>query len=236
VVVDELVTGGAELELDKATFELIGDEVLVWLVEIWGIPAGVAGMTTGETVLERLWETSNPDVDAVNALDTETPVLVNGAWLLSAARDIVLEDAEAASAKLVLGTLRDDTIGLLLLLSATGLLTAELLLSGIDIATTDDSVLELGSMLGDVMSIEEVTASGEEEATLLIVEGDTVSIVLLPNVLIVLGAIAGWEVMLETIEIAVEELCKSADDKDVWLAPLTGITPTLMPPALTLTT
>jgi hypothetical protein len=148
-------------------------------------------MTTGETVLERLWETSNPDVDAVNALDTETPVLVNGAWLLSAARDIVLEDAEAASAKLVLGTLRDDTIGLLLLLSATGLLTAELLLSGIDIATTDDSVLELGSMLGDVMSIEEVTASGEEEATLLIVEGDTVSIVLLPNVLIVLGAIAG---------------------------------------------
>jgi hypothetical protein len=33
VVVDELVTGAAELELDKATFELIGDEVLVWLVE-----------------------------------------------------------------------------------------------------------------------------------------------------------------------------------------------------------
>jgi hypothetical protein len=148
-------------------------------------------MTTGETVLERLWETSNPDVDAVNALDTETPVLVNGAWLLSAARDIVLEDAEAASAKLVLGTLRDDTIRLILLLSATGLLTAELLLSGIDIATADDSVLELGSMLGGVMSIEEVTASGEEEATFLIVEGDTISIVLLPNVLIVLGAIAG---------------------------------------------
>jgi hypothetical protein len=236
VVVDELVTGAAELELDKATFELIGDEVLVWLVETWGIPAGVAGMTTGETVLERLWETSNPDIDAVNALDTETPVLVNGAWLLNAARDIVLEDAEPASAKLVLGTLRDDTIRLILLLSATGLLTAELLLSGIDIATADDSVLELGSMLGDVMSIEDVTASGEEEATLLIVEGDTISIVLLPNVLIVLGAIAGWEVTLETIEIAVEELCESADDKDVWLAPLTGITPTLMPPALTLTT
>jgi hypothetical protein len=148
-------------------------------------------MTTEETVLERLWETSNPDVDAVNALDTETPVLVNGAWLLSAARDIVLEDAEAASAKLVLGTLRDDTIRLILLLSATGLLTAELLLSGIDIATADDTVLELGSMLGDVISIEEVTASGEEEATFLIVEGDTISIVLLPNVLIVLGAIAG---------------------------------------------
>jgi hypothetical protein len=91
----------------------------------------------------------------------------------------------------VLGTLRDDTIRLILLLSATGLLTAELLLSGIDIATADDSVLELGSMLGGVMSIEEVTASGEEEATFLIVEGDTISIVLLPNVLIVLGAIAG---------------------------------------------
>jgi hypothetical protein len=148
-------------------------------------------MTTGETVLERLWETSNPDIDAVNALDTETPVLVNGAWLLNAARDIVLEDAEPASAKLVLGTLRDDTIRLILLLSATGLLTAELLLSGIDIATADDTVLELGSMLGDVISIEEVTASGEEEATFLIVEGDTISIVLLPNVLIVLGAIAG---------------------------------------------
>jgi hypothetical protein len=229
------VTGVAEFELDKATFELIEDEALAWLVETWGIPAEVAEMTPGELVLDRLWEIGNPDVDAVNALDTETLVLANGAWLLSTARDIVLDDAEAASVGLVPGALKDDKSRLLLLLIATGLLITELLLGEIDIATADDSVLELGGMLGDATTIEEVTASCEEAATVLIVEGDTTSVVLLPELSVVLEGIPGWET-LDWMESAAEELCGFADDKDVWLATPTGITPTLTPPALTLTT
>jgi hypothetical protein len=148
-------------------------------------------MTPGELVLDRLWEIGNPDVDAVNALDTETLVLANGAWLLSAARDIVLDDAEAASVGLVPGALKDDKSRLLLLLIATGLLITELLLGEIDIATADDSVLELGGMLGDATTIEEVTASCEEAATVLIVEGDTTSVVLLPELSVVLEGIPG---------------------------------------------
>jgi hypothetical protein len=237
VVVDELVTGVAELELDKATFELTEDEALAWLVETWGISAEVAERTTGETVLERLWDITNPEVDAVNALDREIPVFVNEAWLLGAARDIVLDDAEAASAWLMLGTLEDGTrLRLLLLLSATGLLIIELLLGDIDTVTADDIELELDIMLGDATTMGEVTASCEEATTALLVEGDTISIVLLPRVPIALEAIADWEVTLEMIDIVDEELCGFADDKDVLLATPTGITPTLTPPALTLTT
>jgi hypothetical protein len=255
-VVDELVIGVAELRLDWATLELMAEEVLAWLVETWGILTE----ETGGTRLEELWEVDDPDiaVEAAKALDTETPTLANGAWLVEETRGIMLDDAETVSSRLtlgtfdddtlrlpilgtfdedalrllMLGTLRDDAIRLLLLLDATGMTTTELLLNEVGKLTADDVALKLGRTLDSVTLVEGEIAGCEESTATLTVGEDTTSTMMLLEAPTVLEAIAGWEGMLEVTESAVEELCGLADDKDVWL----GMTPILVLPTPMLTT
>jgi hypothetical protein len=274
-VVDELVTGVAELrldwatlelledailaidvaalELDWATLELVAEEVLAWLVEIWGVLTEDTGMTTGGSKLEELWEVDNPGVvvEAVKALDTEIPTLVNGAWLVEEARDMMLDDAEIGSPRLILGTFDDDAdalrllmlgtfdddaIRLLLLPDVTGITTTELLLNDVGKLTADDVVLELGRILDGVTSSWEEIAGCEEITVTLTVGEDMISAVMLLEALTVLEATAGWEGALEVMDSAAEGFCELADDKDVWLVPLTGMTPTLILPTPMLTT
>jgi hypothetical protein len=189
-------TDVAELELDWDTLELITDEMLACVVEIWGILTEDTGMTTVGSRLEELWEVDNPGVAvaAVNALDTETSTLVNGAWLVEEAREMMLDDAEIGSPRLtlgtfnddadalrllMLGTLDDDALRLLLLLDATGTTATGLLLCEVGKLTADDIVLELGRMLDSVTSTEEGTASWEETTLVLTVKEGTLAAVLL---------------------------------------------------------
>ena len=112
-------------------------------------------------------------------------MLVNDAWLVDAAREVALDDAEAASARVVPGTLTDDTL-ILLLLGASEVPVTELLLSETGTVTADEIVLELERTLDDAIPTDEETASCEEGTTALTVGRGTVSAVLLleaPNVL-----------------------------------------------------
>jgi len=61
----------------------------------------------------------------------------------------VLDDVGAASTRLVPGTLKGDTLELLLLLAVIELPITELLLSEVGAATAGDIVLELGRTLDD---------------------------------------------------------------------------------------
>lgn len=112
-------------------------------------------------------------------------MLVNDAWLVDTARETTLDDAEAASARVVPGTLNDDTLRLLLL-GASDVPATELLLSETGTITADEIVLELGRMLDDAIPTDEETASCEEGTMALTVGRGTVSAVLLleaPSVL-----------------------------------------------------
>ena len=94
-------------------------------------------------------------------------------------RGIVLDDVEAASARLVAGTLKSDTLKLLLLLvDAIELPTAELLLGNVGTATTDEVGLELGRIFDDATFTDEETSSCEEGITNPPVERGTLSDVL----------------------------------------------------------
>lgn len=61
----------------------------------------------------------------------------------------MLDDVGAASTRLVPGTLKGDTLELLLLLAVIELPITELLLSEVGAATAGDIVLELGRTLDD---------------------------------------------------------------------------------------
>lgn len=90
---------------------------------------------------------------------------------------MVLEDANTASGRVVTGTLRDETLKLLLL-DAIELPTAEPLLGNVGAATTDEVGLELGRIFDDSTFTDEVSTSCEEGITDPPVERGTVSDVL----------------------------------------------------------
>jgi hypothetical protein len=169
--------------------------------------------------------------------ETVSPRLILGTFDDDALRLLMLGTFDDDALRLLmLGTLSDDTIRLLLLLDATGMTTTELLLNETGRLTADDVVLELGRTLDSDMLREEEIAGCEEGTATLTVGEDITSTVMLLEAPTVLEAIAGWEGMLEVTESAVEELCGLADDKDVWLVPLTGMTPILVLPTPMLTT
>jgi hypothetical protein len=228
-VEDELKIDVTELELGRTTLELIGDEVLAWLDEAWGALTEDTGRIAGEAVLEELWDADGPGTA------TEIPMLVNDAWLIDAAREVTLDDAEAASTRVVPGTLTDDTLRLLLL-GASEVPVTELLDSETGTVTADEIVLELDRMLDDAIPTDEETASCEEGTMALTVGRGTVSAVLLLEAPNVLDAIADWERPLEMTGSVAEELWGLADENSVWLVLSTGMTPILVLPALTLTT
>ena len=116
-------------------------------------------------------------------------MLVNDAWLVDAAREVALDDAEAASARVVPGTLTDDTLRLLLL-GVSEVAATELLLSETGTVTADDIVLELGRTIDDVTPTDEETASCEEGTMTLTVETGTIFIMLLLEAPAVLEATA----------------------------------------------
>lgn len=134
-------------------------------------------ITTNETVLEELRETGNPGA-TVDALGIEAPTFVKEAWLVGMARGTVLGDVEAVSARLVAGTLKDDTLDLLLLLDTIELPTIELLLSETGTPKMDEVAVELGGILDDARWTDESTTSCEEEITDPTVERGTASDVL----------------------------------------------------------
>jgi hypothetical protein len=243
----------AELELDRATLELIVEETLAWLVKTWGVLTEDTGMTTGGSKLAELWEFDNPGVavEAIRALDTETPTLVNGAWLVEEAREMMLDDAEIGSPTLtlstfdddadalrllMLGTFTDDVLRLLLPLDATGMTITELLLNGVGKLTAEDVVLMLGRTLDSDTLTEEEMVDCEEITATLTVGDDITSAMMLLEVLTMLVAAADWEGALVVTEGATVGFCRLADDKDVWLVPLTGMTPILILPTPMLTT
>jgi hypothetical protein len=228
----------AKLELDWATLELITDEMLTRVVETWVILTEDSKVGTAGSVLEEVWEIDDPGVaiGAVKTLDTESPTLVNWARLEDVAREIVLGDAGTVSPRLMLGTFTDDVLRLLLLLDATGVTTTELLLNEVGKLTADDVVLELGRILDGNTLTEEEVGDCEEITATLTVGNDMTSAVMLLEALTVLEATAGWEGALEVTESATEGVCGLADDKDVWLVPLTGMTPILVLPTPMLTT
>jgi hypothetical protein len=137
---------------------------------------------------------------------------------------------------LILGTFDDDAIRLLLLPDVTGITTTELLLNDVGKLTADDVVLELGRILDGVTSSWEEIAGCEEITVTLTVGEDMISAVMLLEALTVLEPTAGWEEALEVMDSAAEGFCELADDKDVWLVPLTEMTPTLILPTPMLTT
>lgn len=105
-------------------------------------------------------------------------------------RGIVLDDVEAASARLFGGTIEDDTLGLLLPLDAIELPAAELLLSETGTATVDGFVMELGRILDDARLTDEAATSCEEGITDPTVDRGTVFDVILLKVSPVLEATA----------------------------------------------
>jgi hypothetical protein len=229
----------AELELDWATLELIVDEMLTCVVETWGILIEDSETRPARSVLEEVWESDDPGivVDVVKTLDTERPMLVNGVRLEDVAREIVLDDAGTVSPpRLMLGTFTDDVLRLLLPLDTTGMITTELLLKEVGKLTVDNVVLELGSTLDSGTLTEEEVADCEEITAMLTVEDDMTSAMMLLEVLTILEVTAAWEGALDVTESATEGFCAIADDNDVWLVPLTGMTPILILPTPMLTT
>jgi hypothetical protein len=116
-------------------------------------------------------------------------MFVKEAWLVDTAREIALDDAEIASARVVPGTLKDDALRLLLL-GGSEVPATELLLSETGTVTADETVLEIGRMIDDVTPTDEETASCEEGTMALTVETGTIFIMLLLEAPAVLEAIA----------------------------------------------
>lgn len=145
------------------------------------------------------------------------------------------DDADALRL-LMLGTFTDDVLRLLLPLDATGMTTTELLLNGVGKLTAEDNVLMLGRTPDSDTLTEEEVADGEEITVMLTVGDDMTSAMMLLEVLIMLEATADWEGLLVDTESATEGFCRLADDKDVWLVPLTGMTPILILPTPMVTT
>lgn len=92
----------------------------------------------------------------------------------------MLDSIELASDRVVPGTLEGETLEMLLLLGAMDIPIAELLLSDVGIATTDELALKLGEILDDAtLTGEEITSCEETRIALAVERGRTLDVLIL---------------------------------------------------------